>query len=279
MLAAVFRIVVVASDTIPGSAVVESCRLGGVDDDTADRMDAYPLASWVVDRLGGDDSSCTHLADCRVERMDLHGKIHTRSSRILGEHEEMGVESTWWRLIDSIRPSKSDKRSGGGDRLEDSVGVASWEERAPHGDARVDSSLVRMASSRGSTTDSALELDRYGEHDEEEGVYETIEWCDRRREAFSFFCCCWLEKVLLVGGVVQSSVVTSFCGIDANGDGGAWEGSVLQQNYTPMIRIYEQHTNSVGLSMESKQSTVLFGSVELSCNESVPSITARDRIV
>ena len=204
MLAAVFRIVVVASDTIPGSAVAESCRLGEVDDDMANRMDAYLVASWVVAHLGGGDSSCTHLDDCKAERMDRHGRTRTRSSRILEGHEAMGVESTLWRLIDSIRPSKSDRRSGDADRLEDSVGASSWEEKVPHGDARVDSFLVRMASFRGNTTGTALGLFRHGDHDEEEGVYETIEWCDRRREAFSFFCCLLLVKVLgVVVGVVQ----------------------------------------------------------------------------
>lgn len=183
-LAAVSQILVVAcgAGTILCMAAADSC-LPGEEDGTVDNH-ACPLASWVVERWDDDGSSCSHLGDCRVERMAHHGRSRTRSSRISGVREETQVESTWWRWSDPIRPSKDGKGSDGEDHRGDSVIDANLE-RVLRDDEHADSSLARKASCH---SKGALGLYHHAEHDDGAVVYETIEWYDRRREAFSF---CW----------------------------------------------------------------------------------------
>lgn len=90
LLMVVSRIAVVAYDAEDGDttqykAVVDSCPLGGADGTGAERKGAYlwPLASWVDDCEGDDDSNCSRRVGCKVEPM-VHrdGRTRTKSSRI-----------------------------------------------------------------------------------------------------------------------------------------------------------------------------------------------------
>lgn len=104
------------------------------------------------------------------------------------------MESSCWHSVyhdkssDSIRPWQDGK---GGDNEGHREDGASYEGSGLHAGVRVGSSLLRMASCCSSWADGDLLFPR--EHDdggEEEAANETIEWCDRRREAFS--CCCYV---------------------------------------------------------------------------------------
>lgn len=226
-LTAAFRIEAVASDdTIPCMVVVGSWHLrDGVvahdDNEEEEEEDkgAYHEASWGDDCGDDDDNSCILLVDCRVVPMVLLGSGNRTqmSSRIGGVHEgmegglphwmqpkpnphrEMRIDyywhSPWW--MDAADGADADADCSMGHWLVDLV--ASNDDHDAASVLREDSIQLRMVASRSNRTDAAWAFfphdgsvhDGFPHHvvdaEEDDEGNETIEWCGRRREAFS--CC------------------------------------------------------------------------------------------